>query len=60
MEGLRPVSCSFHKLPGMIDVVSARCQEPVCTIHRCVRGMHSNTSTVSSHFSTDDFAKSGS
>jgi len=29
MDGLRPVCCSQHKLPGMIDVVSTRCQEPV-------------------------------
>ena len=29
MDGLRPVCCSKHKTPGMIDVVSSRCQEPV-------------------------------
>ena len=29
MSGLRPVLCREHKHPGMIDVVSARCQEPV-------------------------------
>ena len=29
MKGMRPVFCSKHKHPGMIDVVSARCEEPV-------------------------------
>lgn len=29
--GLRAVFCSKHKLPGMIDVVSTRCKEPVRT-----------------------------
>lgn len=29
IKGLRPVFCSKHKLPGMMNVVSVRYQEPV-------------------------------
>ena len=29
--GMRAVFCSKHKLPGMIDVVSTRCEQPVRT-----------------------------
>ena len=29
MKGLRPAFCREHKLPEMIDVISARCQQPV-------------------------------
>ena len=45
-DGLRPVWCSKHKASGMIDVVSARCGEPVRMYGDTASMMHPMTAAA--------------